>query len=207
MNTISIVNPDWFSTASEQDRILFYRVCEFEELFLDMTFKSDDLVKKAIMCKSFIAENDKWISDTVPIPDELECFDYCWFDYKVKSFGNDNEGSFNCKTQTLSVDENSLNCNSTILHEMIHLHEYVVNEQPLFFHDTLFWCLYKSLRERIPNLDKLIDDHGHIFNETNLLNKGGLHDTLFLLKSYDLDLKMGYKLGTVFGYGYDLTKE
>ena len=24
---------------------------------------------------------------------------------------------------------------------------------------------------------------------------------LFLLKSFDLDLKMGYKLGTVFGYG------
>lgn len=24
---------------------------------------------------------------------------------------------------------------------------------------------------------------------------------LFLLKSFDLDLKMGYKLGTIFGYG------
>lgn len=30
---------------------------------------------------------------------------------------------------------------------------------------------------------------------------GGVHDLLFLLKSFDLDLRMNYPLGTVFGYG------
>ena len=32
-------------------------------------------------------------------------------------------------------------------------------------------------------------------------NKGGLHDILFLLKSFDLDIRKRYPLGTVFSYG------
>ena len=47
----------------------------------------------------------------------------------------------------------------------------------------------------------ILHELGHILNETELQSQGGTHDILFLLKSFDLDLRKGYPLGTVFGYG------
>lgn len=64
----------------------------------------------------------------------------------------------------------------------------------MFYHDAVLYCLYRDLNERI-------EAHGHILNSSQIAKTGGVHDILFLLKSFDLDLKMGYKLGTVFGYG------
>ena len=40
-----------------------------------------------------------------------------------------------------------------------------------------------------------------MLTESGLYEAGGLHDVLFLLKSFDLDIRKGYDLGTVFGYG------
>ncbi|MCD8379618.1 MAG: hypothetical protein LUC95_04675, partial [Lachnospiraceae bacterium] len=85
---------------------------------------------------------------------------------------------------------------------MIHLHEFVLNDLPMFYHDAYFYCLYKSLKNQIADLDDRIEARGHLLNEQQLYRQGGLHNILFLLKSFDLDLKKGYKLGTVFGYGY-----
>ena len=65
----------------------------------------------------------------------------------------------------------------------------------------LYWTLYKDLRNKISKLDEIITKHAHVFNESDLYEEGGLHDILFLLKSFDLDIRMGYPLGTVFGYG------
>lgn len=61
-------------------------------------------------------------------------------------------------------------------------------------------------KEKIENLDKIIADNAHVLYESELYQKGGLHDMLFMLKSLDLDMKMGYPLGTIFGYGYDSDK-
>jgi hypothetical protein len=36
--------------------------------------------------------------------------------------------------------------------------------------------------------------------------QGGCHGMVFYMKSLDLDLRMGYELGTVFGYGLGKTK-
>ena len=89
----------------------------------------------------------------------------------------------------------------TILHEMIHLHEYVINGLPLYFHDMIFWALYQDLREKIPALDEIVNHHSHQLTQSNLQSAGGNHDLLFLLKSFDLDIRMDYPLGTVFAYG------
>ena len=84
---------------------------------------------------------------------------------------------------------------------MIHLHEAVLDGLPTYYRDIVLYCLYKDLRDKIPDLDDRIEAHGHILNESLLSNYGGRHDILFLLKSFDLDLKMGYPPGTIFGYG------
>jgi hypothetical protein len=50
-------------------------------------------------------------------------------------------------------------------------------------------------------LDEIITSHAHMLTGSSLYARGGLHDILFLLKSFDLDIRMGYSLGTVFAYG------
>ena len=50
-------------------------------------------------------------------------------------------------------------------------------------------------------LNQRIRDHLQIANQRNYAQNVGMHDLLFLLKSFDIDLQRGYKLGTVFGYG------
>ena len=99
------------------------------------------------------------------------------------------------------VDGRQAEDDVVILHEMIHLHEYVLNDLPLYYHDMVYWALYKNLRNKIPDLDCIITEHAHALNENELYRTGGLHDILFLLKSFDLDIRKGFPLGTVFGYG------
>ena len=84
---------------------------------------------------------------------------------------------------------------------MIHLHEAVINDLPMYFHDMLYWALYKELKVKILQLDEIITQHAHILTGSTLYSAGGLHDILFLLKSFDLDIRQGYPLGTVFAYG------
>ena len=107
--------------------------------------------------------------------------------------------SYDAETNTITVEPDA--DDSTILHEMIHLHEFLINDQPMYFHDMLYWALYRDLKDKIPKLDEIITGHAHLLTESSLFNQGGLHDILFLLKSFDLDIRMGYPLGTVFGYG------
>ena len=133
---------------------------------------------------------------------KLEYFSLDWFWFKVEELNDNKLGCFNCLEQSLTITPKELESNSTILHEMIHLHEYVIDELPLYYHDVVFWCLYKDLSEKISDLDKRIEQHGHILNEQIIYEQGGKHDILFLLKSFDLDLKMNYKLGTVFFFFY-----
>ena len=59
----------------------------------------------------------------------------------------------------------------------------------------------EDLKTKIPKLDDIISSHAHLLTGSTIYYRGGLHDILFLLKSFDLDIRMGYPLGTVFGYG------
>lgn len=63
----------------------------------------------------------------------------------------------------------------------------------------------EALNNKIPEprLATLVDIDVICSGATLLAEVGGVHDLTFLLKSFDIDLRMGYKLGTVFGYGYD----
>lgn len=144
--------------------------------------------------------SDEWTDDEITLPEELEYFSYSYFTYHIANF-DDFNGCFNREDLSLSVDMASANTDRVILHEMIHLHEFVIDDLPTFFHDAVLFCLYKNLKSKVSDLDERIEAHGHILNSEQIAAVGGVHDILFLLKSFDLDLKMGYQLGTVFGYG------
>lgn len=186
-----------------QDVMLLEGFAEAHQyLFDDMLFSKGSITNQFIMVK---AKNDagEWVDRVGDLPPELNDFTYDWFDYYVADLDEGTAGCFKPDEQSITIDTEHVGDEPVILHEMIHLHEYVLNELPMFYHDSYFWCLYTDLRDKIPDLDERIRDYGHVHKENNLAELGGIHDLTFLLKSFDIDLRMGYKLGTVFGYGYD----
>lgn len=108
---------------------------------------------------------------------------------------------FNKANYSLKVDPRHIDDDDVILHEMIHMHEFVLEIYPTYYHDAILYSLYHDLRSKIEDLDRRMEYQGHIVKQEELTQFGGVHDLLFLLKSFDLDLRMNYPLGTVFGYG------
>ncbi len=191
-----------FMSTSVDEIALFYRVLQFGEYFNDMLFSDDSISASATSIQASMDGGKSWVPTHISLPEELEYFNYDWFSFHIADLEPDVDGCFDNKAQSITISPNKVDCDHLILHEMIHLHEFVLNEIPLFYRDTYFWCLYKELSKKIPDLDERIKAHGHIMNEQDLYSEGGLHDILFLMKSFDLDRKMGYELGTVMGYGY-----
>lgn len=192
----------WYNfEATDADRKLVDRVYESEVYFKDMMFAlgtpAGDLIK--VQAKS--PDDDDWSEEYMDLPDELICTPYDRFKFIVAQPDIECGGYFDEQALELCIVPENQNDDASILHEMIHLHEFVVNQHPMFYHDTLLWSLYFDLKNKIPELDTIINEHAHILNESTLYASSGLHDILFLLKSFDLDIKKGYPLGTVFAYG------
>ena len=193
---------NWYHVeATEAERSLADRVGNLEGFFADMLFTpgtpSGELIK--IQSKDHNADAE-WFDDEIDVPEELEGFSHTYFTYRVEVPEDGCYGYFDSENQILCVQPSLVKDDATVLHEMIHMHEFVINELPMFYHDALLWSLYADLRTRIPGLDELIAGHAHILTGAELYRQGGLHDILFLLKSFDLDIKKGYPLGTVFAY-------
>lgn len=193
---------EWYNfEATEEDQALVDRVYAFEPYFKDMMFASGTPVGELIKVNTKSPNEEEWLEEELDLPDELTCAPYTRFKFVVAQTDAECDGYFDKQAGVFCVSPESRNEDATILHEMIHLHEFVVNQQFMFYHDTLLWSLYSDLKNKIPELDTIINEHAHILNENTLQISGGLHDILFLLKSFDLDIKKGYSLGTVFGYG------
>ena len=189
---------DWIESASQEEKKLYDRIYDFGDYFGDMLFEEDSSTGGMIKCQSGVGD-DGCQDDIVPLPDTFKCFSYNFFKLKVEPI-KDYGGFFDEKEQLLCISTENLDNDSAILHEMIHLHEFVVNEQPMFYHDTLLWALYTDLKSKIYGLDKAMSSCAQIMRGQSIYNKGGVHDILFLLKSMDLDIRMRYQLGTVYGY-------
>lgn len=192
---------EWAQAASQDDLLLQDRVYELEGYFGDMLFEEGTEAYKLTQVQVQMDDNDNWMDTCLDLPAAIQYFSLGWFTYYVKELEAGTAGVFNRMEFSLSVSPRHLNDDSVILHEMIHLHEFIIDLYPLYFHDAIFWCLYRKLSKEIPDLDERIEAHGHILNSSTIARWGGTHDILFLLKSFDLDLQMGYQLGTVFGYG------
>ena len=200
MNMTEACPLGWYENASDEERMLTDMVYECGSMYEDMLFEVGTHSYNLIQCQALSPEGE-WIDDEFGRPDELEYFSYSFFHFNVTPLEDEVLGYFNSSDQSLVISTEALNNKAVVLHEMIHLHEYVINELPMHYHDMLFWSLYTDLKKRIPELDEIISGHAHIIVEHSIYTSGGLHDILFLLKSFDLDIRMNYPLGTVFGYG------
>ena len=89
------------------------------------------------------------------IPEELQYFNPQCIKYKIEE-RDDCNGYYSHQDKTLCVVPSCMNSDSTLLHELIHAYEHVLNEQPMYFHDSLYWVLYQKLKKCIPDLDEII---------------------------------------------------
>ncbi len=123
------------------------------------------------------------------------------FNVYIKDLDEDIGGQTDRKNKSIFINSNHSDDKATVLHEMIHAHEVILESRESFYHDILLLCLYNDLKGKISDIDAKILAHTHAINGEIISEQGGSHDVLFLLKSLDLDLRCGFELGTVCGYG------
>ena len=179
---------------------LIDKIYEYAPYFEDMLFLSDSGENATTKLIKVLEGND----DGIPKDIYSTAFEYSFFSYRVRKLRRKNcGGQFNKSKYTLTISPEYINEPKVILHEMIHLHEFYLSLFPMYYRDAILWCLYTDLRNKISNLDAMIDGSSHILLSRKITAVGGSHDMVFLLKSLDLDLKMGYSPGCVFGYGME----
>lgn len=182
-----------------------------EKHFQDMRLEKGSIVEKYI-----------WLSYTdghseYSLPEEWQQqLDANNYTYTIGQLRENISGETNNLTRTVTIAPQYENDNTVLLHELIHVFEALYNCKESFYNpygekvdasvypfirDALLLALYNDLKVKIPDLDNRILAHANIYSGINIANEGGNHDILFLLKSLDLDLRLGYKLGTVCGYG------
>ena len=94
-----------------------------------------------------------------------------------------------------------------LLHETIHMLEKRLGRLPSYYRDGLIMSLYRSLLPRINELDDMLSDllclveHEGFRLQTVGRRSSGNHDLLFILKAFDLDLRLHWPLGTVLTSG------
>lgn len=120
-------------------------------------------------------------------------------DLKGKIFSRyDRKNSIMILNKGLDDEEESIG----LLHSMIHYYEDKVNRISYHYHDILVIALYRSLSRKVEDLDDLIIEYGRIQNIEHMDSDiHDEHDILFLLKSFDLDIKMDLEIGTIYNNG------
>jgi len=192
----------YYANASDKERELLEKFERFQSLFDDMLFKSGYATHDFVAIQYKDTDSDNWHDDELDLPNDLQYLDDGYMIF-VSDLENDTCGQYNHENKAITIDTKSQNDDSVLLHEMIHVYEHIIDEHLIYYRDAIFICLYRDLKNKIPNIDDIILEHGHIYNQNSIANIGGVHSILFLLKSFDIDLKMNYSIGTTFGYGND----
>ena len=177
-------------TADEIKLQMICYECE-EKYFNDMTMQIDSIAYD-------IVEVLQDMYDYIPFGLDGLCVRF----FVVDGFDDpDTLGQYDIKNRTISVKKENLDNKGVILHEMLHFYLCRIEEINHAISEYLLLKFYEDLKKKIPSLDSIILSHADIYTLHHLESYGGRHGILFLLKSLDLDLRCGYKLGTVFGYG------
>lgn len=189
----AILFQEYKKNKTNKDTDLLNVISENEDYFDDMTFNKDSIVHDFIVYK---IDDDELADDYY-----IDLISQKWRFYVKKLRDKDMMGITYNNERKIIINEPYANDQITILHEMIHAHETIINQMFPFYHDILFVSLYNKLLKEVPNLYDRIVEHAHTIKGMQITFLGGSHDVLFFLKSLDLDLRLGYKLGTVCGYG------
>ena len=205
------------SPNSEERRIWTFleeKAYDFAEVYFD------DLR----LSKGSIAEKFLWLDyvnggKEYSLPDSWEHqLDITNYSFKIGRLPKYVAGCVNHRTRTVIIKQEYEKDDVVLLHEMIHVFQGLYDysgKPPMysidgtkvescvfpFIRDALLVSLYTELKSRIDDLDERILAHANIHSGVKIAQEGGNHDILFFLKSLDVDLRCGYTLGTVCGYG------
>lgn len=117
---------------------------------------------------------------------------------------SDFNGCFYGNEEKIEINRQYIHDKSVILHELIHYYEHQLEEEfPPFIRELLVLELYNKLLPPISDLKERIFNHCELYTYEKTFRGSGEHGVLFFLKSLDLDIRCGYPLGTVCGYGRD----
>lgn len=117
---------------------------------------------------------------------------------------DDFNGCFYRKENKIEINKKYITDKSVILHELIHFYENQLTEEfEPFIRELLVLELYNKLLPTVKDLRERIFKHCELYSYAETFKGNGDHGVLFFLKSLDLDIRCGYPLGTVCGYGRD----
>ncbi|MBD5495441.1 MAG: hypothetical protein HDR12_14040 [Lachnospiraceae bacterium] len=185
---------DWLHNQTDAEFDLMMEIMFQEKLFDDMCFSKESITG------DYLLRNGKHMTFETGL-----AIDEQHFRFIVEHIAK-YDAYTDINSRKIVVDKKQIKNKSTILHEMIHAHEYILQKETPILKEIVLIELYKDLKPKLANrkidLDTWIFNHSNIPHNIELANSGCEHDTLFFLKSIDLDIRCGFELLTVFGYDY-----
>ena len=175
----------WRKTRSEEEWELFTRMMAFEEdYFEDMTLSKDSDIS---------AFTDEETGEMVDNPtDYSQYLSLNKYRIYVVPYDGSIGGCYFPLEKKFEIADKYVEDETILLHEMIHAYEELLTAQE----NNYYVCikLYEKLRTQVPELMSMIATHSHDFIREES------HSPFFLLKSFDLDIRLGKPFGTVCGY-------
>lgn len=110
--------------------------------------------------------------------------------------------AFDAAKKTLHFLPDDIHKKHILLHEMIHVFEYLFCNTIPALREILTLQIYKKLSAKHLDLDAYLDQKLNRKEFLEIIDIGGPHGTLFALKALDIDDRMGWEPGTTFGYSH-----
>jgi len=175
-----------------------------EKYFSDMRLMARKLRSKIRKAK-FEDDDGKWKTyyEDFPLDQNLPGVDE-WYLKIVKFKEEGLRGRCIKRKKIVEVlkDPNRSLLKTIILHELIHVYEFIYEEHWFLkaYREFLLLYLYRKLEEDTRVGPKVLEDFIN-FDIHILIHQRDKHSLLFLLKALDLDLRLKKPLGTVYSYG------
>ena len=189
------------ATKTEQERSDRCRISEavekLEPMFADMLLEDGSASDPAADTEIQL-EDGTWEKYHYPVPEVLAYYSVSQFRLEICN-RTDSYARFYPKERRFVFSEKGLKDEALLLHEMIHMHEYALSQLPSQYRERVAACLCESLQKNIYDVDQMVKENLSFFQDSSVDREE--HDTLFYLKSLALDMRMHYKLGTIYACG------
>lgn len=185
---------EWWSNRTQDTYNLQMQILEYEsQYFQDMLLNTPETSKIISILNDKGEECDSFYDFDLSL-------DAKKYTYNVESIEG-YMGLHDASNNTITIDSNHLDDKNTILHEMVHAYENILDTCGIpFIKELLFLELYRFLQARDIDIDNRVLSHSNLLSGLDVAEQGGLHSVFFFLKTLELDIRCDLPLGTICGY-------
>ena len=182
---------DWLQQRPTEEATLHLQAIDYQErYFKDLTLREKRIRKRLASHKVEI--DGEWVDAESDL--EISLTGARWI-FRYRGFRDETLGLCDYRKRTISIKRGleGDDLKSVLLHEMIHAYEDTLYPT---FRDWLLIDLYERMTKKLGNrtVRRCMDTSNHaVLHEAH-------HGPFFLLKSLELDERLGWKRGSVFGY-------